>query len=84
MSKILTPEQCRMARAALNLKPKQLSELASVGLNTVIRFETSSTAPHKKTGEKLRTTFENEGVRFTDDGCVCYSECQDEKCNDKQ
>lgn len=73
MSKSLTPEQCRMARAALKWTTSQLADEADIGLNTVNRFE-KGTAPKDKIIEKVRSTFENKGVTFTDDGCVCPPE----------
>ncbi|TRL21723.1 helix-turn-helix transcriptional regulator, partial [Methylosinus sporium] len=35
----MTPVQCRMARAALNLGVIELADLAEVSTNTVTRFE---------------------------------------------
>ncbi len=35
----MTPSQCRMARAALALGVRELSELADVSTNTITRFE---------------------------------------------
>lgn len=70
MSKSLTPEQCRMARAALKWSTNQLAEEADIGLNTVNRFE-KGTVPKDKIIEKIRITLENKGVAFTEDGCVC-------------
>ncbi|MBL4602301.1 MAG: helix-turn-helix domain-containing protein [Emcibacteraceae bacterium] len=39
MTNMVTPAQIRMARAALKLGVKDLSVLASVGINTITRYE---------------------------------------------
>ena len=59
----MTPEQLRMARAALQLGVRELAELADVTPNTISRIENGHDAM-APTLEKIRTALENEGVQF--------------------
>ena len=59
----MTPEQLRMARAALQLGVRELAELADVTPNTISRIENGHDAM-ASTLEKIRTALENEGVQF--------------------
>jgi transcriptional regulator with XRE-family HTH domain len=72
MENRITPEQCRMARAALKWDTRKLAAEASVGVNTVSRFELGK-IPKDDILETLRKTFEKQGIKFTDKGCVCFS-----------
>lgn len=60
---ILTPAQCRMARAALGLGVGDLAKAAAVGINTVSRFENGSDA-HQGTQRLLRNALEAAGIQF--------------------
>ena len=59
----MTPGQCRMARAALRWSTRDLAREASVGVNTVSRFETGENA-HDSTIRLMRTTLEAAGIIF--------------------
>jgi transcriptional regulator with XRE-family HTH domain len=59
----MTPEQCRMARAALKWSTKQLAERADVGLNTVNRFEEGGNTQTESV-DRMRQALENNGIRF--------------------
>lgn len=72
MRKEISPEQCRMARAALKWNTKELAKKAGIGLNTVNRFE-GGTVPKEDILKTIRDTFEKQGIKFTDKGCVCFS-----------
>lgn len=59
----MTPTQCRMARAALDWSTTDLARAASVGINTVNRFEAGRDA-RISTVEKLRLALEAAGLAF--------------------
>jgi transcriptional regulator with XRE-family HTH domain len=59
----ITPVQCRMARAALELGVRDLAELANVSPNTVARFERGE-ALYERTVEALRAALTSAGVEF--------------------
>ena len=65
----ITPEQCRMARAALQLTVKQLAERAGVSASLISRFEHDRLPRQTDTLERIQMAFEARGIRFTkDDG----------------
>lgn len=64
----MTPEQLRMARAALRLGVRELAELAGVSFTTVSRFETEKGGLQHSTAETLRKALEGEGIQFLDGG----------------
>jgi ribosome-binding protein aMBF1 (putative translation factor) len=59
----MKPFQCRMARAALGWSTQDLARQASVGVNTVNRFEAGQDA-RVSSMEKMRATLEAAGVQF--------------------
>jgi hypothetical protein len=59
----MTPTQCQMARAALDWRTTDLAREASVGLNTVNRFEAGRYARISSV-EKLRAALEAAGIAF--------------------
>lgn len=63
----MTPEQCRMARAALKWSTQKLAEAAGIGVNTINRFEDGQDA-RLSTVEKMRSTLEAAGIIFLADG----------------
>lgn len=62
----MTPEQSRMARAALNLGVRELAALAKVSTNTITRLESGGTL-FPRTLKTIRTVLENAGVIFVDE-----------------
>ncbi len=67
----MTPEQCRMARAALEWSLDDLSTHSGMGRITIHKYEKGGDA-FVSTIHKLKTTFEETGkIRFQDDCCVC-------------
>lgn len=64
---MMNPAQCRMARAALRLTTQQLADMASVGLNTVNRFEQGQ-PPRQSSVDAMQTCLEAAGVIFLADG----------------
>ncbi len=59
----MTPEQCRMARAALNLGVRELAAAADVSTNTITRLERGESL-YPRTVEAIRTALESAGVEF--------------------
>lgn len=62
---MLTPEQLRMARAALKLSVKAAGDLAGVDKGTVVRAEAGKNV-YVRTLETLREALEKRGVVFID------------------
>ena len=62
---MITPSQCRAARALLDWSQKQLAEAAKVGVVTIRNFEGSKSSPINATLEVLRRALESAGVEFT-------------------
>jgi hypothetical protein len=60
----LTPEQCRMARAALNIGVRELAAAAVVSTNTITRLERGETL-YPRTVAAVRAVLEAAGVEFT-------------------
>jgi len=63
---MLTREQLRMARAALNWSVRELASRAGVAANTVSRYENGSDA-YGDTLLKLRRTLEAAGIILIDE-----------------
>ncbi|MCG8505130.1 MAG: helix-turn-helix domain-containing protein [Sphingomonadales bacterium] len=67
---MITPAQCRAARALLKWKQEELAARASVGVSSVRTFEVEKTTPHNSTLRLLKETFEKAGVEFIAEGEV--------------
>lgn len=65
---MLTPEQCRAARAWLDWSREDLAEKAGLSPGTVTGFELQTTEPKFKTVQLLRKALMAGGVEFIDDG----------------
>lgn len=59
----MTPAQCRMARAALQLQVRDLAEAAKVSTNTIVRLERGE-ALKERTIDAIRAALEAAGVIF--------------------
>ncbi|PZQ45334.1 MAG: hypothetical protein DI551_07690, partial [Micavibrio aeruginosavorus] len=68
----ITPAQCRMARSLLTWTQTELAEKCNLSPVTVTKFEksTGDQALEIRTLEKIRRTFESNGVQFTEDDGV--------------
>jgi predicted transcriptional regulator len=61
-----TPEQIRMARAALGISVRELAEMSSVAESTILRFESGKGGMQTGTLGRIRAALESEGVVFVD------------------
>jgi transcriptional regulator with XRE-family HTH domain len=60
----LTAAQCRAGRALIEWSQAQLSQSASIDVNTIADFEKRFRAPDETTRRRLRATLEAAGVQF--------------------
>jgi predicted transcriptional regulator len=64
---LITGQQCRMARAALNLGVRDLARMAKVATGTITRLEAGDTLK-PRTVEAVQRVLERAGIEFTNDG----------------
>ena len=62
---MITPKQCRGARAMLRMGVKELAHKASISMTTVNRFERELAEPHRLTLLAIQRVLEDAGVEFT-------------------
>jgi transcriptional regulator with XRE-family HTH domain len=68
---MITPEQCRAARALLNWTQQRLADTAEVGIVTVRQFEAGKTArPQRSSIAAIERAMAFAGVEFIDDNGV--------------
>ena len=60
---MLKPEQCRMARAALDWSLSELQKMTGINKNTIVRFEAGKGILFS-TAERLEHAFAKEGLTF--------------------
>ncbi|MCX8955341.1 helix-turn-helix transcriptional regulator [Ruegeria sp. NA] len=60
----MTPEQLRMARAALRIGVRELAEMSDTAPATITRFETEKGGIQLSTAERIQAALEGEGVQF--------------------
>ena len=65
---LLTPEQCRAARALVGWSQDELSAASSAAKATIANFELGSRKPYARTLRDLREALEAAGVRFMAEG----------------
>lgn len=63
---LMTPDQCRAARALIAIKQIELAETSKVSLRTIIHFEKGERSPNPSTLAAIRTALESAGVEFID------------------
>jgi len=63
----ITPSQCRMARAALNLGVREAAQAAGVSTNTITRLERGEELL-PRTVAAIRAALESAGIIFLADG----------------
>jgi transcriptional regulator with XRE-family HTH domain len=64
---MITPAQCRAARALLDWSQQELANRAGVGIVTVRQIEAGSTEPRRATLVVVRQACEAAGVEFIDE-----------------
>jgi len=64
---ILTPHQCRAARALLEMSQAALADAAGIGLSTVRDLETERRLVADESCRKMRAALEKAGVIFLDE-----------------
>jgi transcriptional regulator with XRE-family HTH domain len=60
---LMTPQQCRMARAALTLSISELSEATGIRPNTISEFERGADS-RRSTVDRLQVALEARGALF--------------------
>ena len=61
---MMTPAQCRAARALLDWSQQRLADEATIGNATIRNFESGKSAPQNATLQVLRSAMETAGVIF--------------------
>ena len=61
----MSPEQCRAARAWLNLSQDELATAAGVGLSTIRSFESGKRTPIGNNQAAIRAVLEKRGIGFS-------------------
>jgi predicted transcriptional regulator len=64
---MITPEQCRAARALLDWSQQELADTAAVGIVTVRQLEAAVHQPRRSTLTVIRLALEKAGVEFIDE-----------------
>jgi DNA-binding transcriptional regulator YiaG len=64
----LTPEQCRGARAMLNMSARELARRSKIGVGTLGNFETGRCKPIPSTIAAIKRTLEDAGIVFMNSG----------------
>ena len=65
---MISPAQCRAARALLKWTQEDLAARCDVSVTTIRTFETEATAAYARTREILKATLEVAGIEFIDEG----------------
>jgi DNA-binding XRE family transcriptional regulator len=65
---LITPGQCRAARALLDITQPQLAEAAGLGLSTIVDFEKSRRDVSRAAVRSLKVALEKAGVGFIEKG----------------
>ncbi len=63
--RMITPEQCRAARAWLDWSQEDLAQQANVALSTIRDFEKDRREPIANNVDAIQQTLENAGIEFT-------------------
>jgi transcriptional regulator with XRE-family HTH domain len=63
----ISPDQCRGARAVLDMTQPQLASAAGLGLSTVVDFERSRRPVSTEAIQAMRKALERAGIEFIDE-----------------
>lgn len=63
----MSPEQCRAARAILNLEQSEVAKAAKIARATLIDYEKGARVPRQKTIAAIRSALEDAGVQFIEE-----------------
>lgn len=61
---VISPEQCRAARALLNWSQRELADRAGIGIVTLRQLEAGVNEPRRATLEVVKRALESAGVSF--------------------
>ena len=64
---VLSREQCKGARAMLGWSRDRLAKSSTVGLRTLVDFESGARQPYDRTLADLRRALEEAGIIFIDE-----------------
>jgi transcriptional regulator with XRE-family HTH domain len=64
---VITPEQCRAARALLGWSQQQLADEAGIGIVTIHQLEAGTSQPRRATAYVVVQALEAAGVEFIDE-----------------
>jgi transcriptional regulator with XRE-family HTH domain len=64
---MITPAQCRAARALIQWSQQELAARAKVGVVTIIQLENEAGQPRRATLQVIRTALEAAGVEFIEE-----------------
>lgn len=64
---MITPGQCKGARAMLDMSREALAELSKVAVRTIIDFERGARKPYDRTLDAIQAALEASGVVFIDE-----------------
>ena len=67
-SDLITPAQCRAARALADMTQPELAERSDLGLSTVVDFEKSRREVSERAIIELRAALERAGIQFINEG----------------
>jgi transcriptional regulator with XRE-family HTH domain len=70
MSKSLSPEQVKAARALLGWTQKDLAKNAQVAISTVADFERHARLPMANNAKAIREALEGAGIQFVNDWLI--------------
>ncbi|RWQ16121.1 MAG: transcriptional regulator [Mesorhizobium sp.] len=65
---VLTPGQCRAARALVDWSREYLAEQSKISHRTIVDFEREARDPRDLTKNALRASLERAGVKFLAEG----------------
>jgi transcriptional regulator with XRE-family HTH domain len=64
----VTPEQCKAARAMLDMSREDLANAAGIAVRTLVDFERGARQPQRNNLAAIRTALEAAGVEFVEQG----------------